>query len=55
MILREIWKHFWHTRVPHKVQLFVWKCLKDILPTIEKITGYKADIEIHCRFYNHTI
>ncbi|XP_026430943.1 uncharacterized protein LOC113328067 [Papaver somniferum] len=45
IIPKEVWKNLWHMRVPHRVQLFLWKCLKDIVPTREKISVYKQDIE----------
>ncbi|XP_026449972.1 uncharacterized protein LOC113350104 [Papaver somniferum] len=28
-----VWIALWRTKLPHKVKLFVWKCLKDIVPS----------------------
>lgn len=38
-----------------EVQLFVWKCLKDIVPTRDKLSRYGNDIELHCSLYNHPV
>jgi hypothetical protein len=33
-----------------EVKLFVWKCLKDLVPTGDKLARYGNDIELHCSF-----
>ncbi|XP_026383236.1 uncharacterized protein LOC113278683 [Papaver somniferum] len=52
-IPKEVWKNLWKTKVSHRVQLFVWKCLKDIVPVRDIISRYKTDVEPHCVLCNH--
>ncbi|XP_026410789.1 uncharacterized protein LOC113306014 [Papaver somniferum] len=49
----EVWKKLWHTRVPHRVQLFIWKCLRDIVPVRGKLAVYKPDIDAQCSLCTH--
>ncbi|OVA12759.1 Ribonuclease H domain [Macleaya cordata] len=30
--LDKLWKSIWNTRVPHRVQTFIWKCAKNAIP-----------------------
>ncbi|XP_026459958.1 uncharacterized protein LOC113360696 [Papaver somniferum] len=46
----EVWKTLWNFKVPHRVQLFIWKCLKNIVPVRGTLTFYKADIDSQCGF-----
>lgn len=43
-----IWKRLWKKKAPHKVKLFIWKCLRKIVPTRVKINNYRKDIETIC-------
>ncbi|XP_026459259.1 uncharacterized protein LOC113359908 [Papaver somniferum] len=49
-----VWKTLWHTKVPNRMQLFVWKCLKDIVHVRDKISRYKHEVEPHCVLRNHS-
>ncbi|XP_026459195.1 uncharacterized protein LOC113359837 [Papaver somniferum] len=46
----DVWKNLWNFKVPHRVQIFIWKCLKQIVPVRTKIARYKHGIETHCSF-----
>ncbi|XP_026436221.1 uncharacterized protein LOC113334099 [Papaver somniferum] len=48
----QVWRSLWKVALPHKVKLFVWKCMKDIIPTKDKLSRYKPEIEVHCSLYN---
>ncbi|KAI3904101.1 hypothetical protein MKW92_042031, partial [Papaver armeniacum] len=34
---QKFWLRIWHLQVPHKILIFIWKCLQDILPTKIKL------------------
>ncbi|XP_026434571.1 uncharacterized protein LOC113332111 [Papaver somniferum] len=36
------------TKTPNRVQLFIWKCLRDIVPVRGKLVSYKSDIDSKC-------
>ncbi|XP_026379639.1 uncharacterized protein LOC113274477 [Papaver somniferum] len=48
-----VWKKLLHTKVPHRVQLFIWKCLRDIVHVRSKLVVYKYEIDSHCSLCNH--
>ncbi|XP_026459365.1 uncharacterized protein LOC113360029 [Papaver somniferum] len=43
-----VWKALWKMKMPHRVKLFIWKCLKNIVPTRVRLTQAMQDIERHC-------
>lgn len=49
MSVKKKLKAIWKCKNPHKIKLFVWKYLKEIVPTRDKIARYKHDIKSHCR------
>ncbi|XP_026379656.1 uncharacterized protein LOC113274493 [Papaver somniferum] len=49
----QVWKALWKVKLPHKVKLFAWKCIRDIVPTRDKLSKYKPNIELHCSLCNH--
>ncbi|XP_026417308.1 uncharacterized protein LOC113312787 [Papaver somniferum] len=46
----DVWKNLWKFRVPHRVHIFFWKCLKKIVHVKTKIARYKHGIETQCSF-----
>ncbi|XP_026377561.1 uncharacterized protein LOC113271854 [Papaver somniferum] len=53
-----VWKRLWKVNVSHKVKLFIWKCLKGIVPALFKISHYKTGIDTfcpHCGSHNETL
>ncbi|XP_026428481.1 uncharacterized protein LOC113324375 [Papaver somniferum] len=42
------WRKLWKSNAPHKVKLFIWKCLKSIMPTIVKLNEYNSNIDTTC-------
>ncbi|XP_026384688.1 uncharacterized protein LOC113280254 [Papaver somniferum] len=40
----EVWKNLWKFKVPHRIQIFIWKCLKKIVPTRTRIARYKQGL-----------
>ncbi|XP_026451382.1 uncharacterized protein LOC113351654 [Papaver somniferum] len=54
-IPRHVWKHLLKYKVPHKVQLFVWICLKNIVPVRAKLACYNPEVEPHCKFCNNSL
>ncbi|XP_026419676.1 uncharacterized protein LOC113315626 [Papaver somniferum] len=53
-IPKDVWEQLCHYRVPHSVQLFVWKCLKNIVPVRDKLASYNPEIEPYCKLCNHS-
>ncbi|XP_026458437.1 uncharacterized protein LOC113358942 [Papaver somniferum] len=51
-ISKETWRNLWRTKVPHKIKLIIWKCLRNIVPTLTKISHYKRGIDTKCPFCN---
>ncbi|XP_026397067.1 uncharacterized protein LOC113291789 [Papaver somniferum] len=49
----QVWKALWKVKLPHKIKLFAWKCIRDIIPTRDKLSKYKPNIELHCSLCNH--
>ncbi|XP_026410805.1 uncharacterized protein LOC113306033 [Papaver somniferum] len=49
----QVRKALWKFKLPHKVKLFAWKCIRDIVPTRDKLSKYKPNIELHCSLWNH--
>lgn len=49
----QVWKYLWNFKLPHKIILFVYKCIKDIVPTRGKLSRYKSGIELYCSLGNH--
>lgn len=45
---KQTWNKLWHSQTPHKVNLFIWKCLRHIVPTRCRISHYKPNIETTC-------
>ncbi|XP_026436617.1 uncharacterized protein LOC113334619 [Papaver somniferum] len=43
-----VWKALWKMKLPHRVKLFIWKCLKNIVPTRVGLSQSLQDIETHC-------
>ncbi|RZC94028.1 hypothetical protein C5167_016722 [Papaver somniferum] len=43
-----IWKELWKMKLPHHIKLFIWKCLKGIVPTRLRLSQAMQDIETHC-------
>ncbi|XP_026455364.1 uncharacterized protein LOC113356439 [Papaver somniferum] len=41
----QVRKSLWKVQLPHKVKLFAWKCIRDIIPTRDKLSRYKNGIE----------
>lgn len=48
---QDVWKPLWSSLAPHRVKKFIWKCLKDIVPTKTKVCQFK-DIDIVCSLCN---
>ncbi|XP_026435095.1 uncharacterized protein LOC113332802 [Papaver somniferum] len=42
------WKSLWKTDAPHKINLFIWKCLKGIVPTRVILSKYNSSIDTIC-------
>lgn len=38
---KKLWTTIWHLNVPNAVQNFIWRAIKDILPTRSKLTSRK--------------
>lgn len=55
LVPTEIWIHLWKTRVPHRVQLFIWKCIKNIVPVRNFRSRYNHNIDTHCAFCNNNV
>ncbi|XP_026399279.1 uncharacterized protein LOC113295145 [Papaver somniferum] len=55
VIPQQVWKTLWKIKLPHKVKLFVWKCIQDIVPTRDKLSRYKCGIETHSWFFYRVI
>lgn len=50
---RDIWKKLWKIKLPHRGLLFIWKCLKEIVPTRLKFSHYNREIDISYGISNH--
>lgn len=50
---KEVWKLLWKMKVPHRVKLFIWKCLKEIVQTKDKTARFNSSIQVHCNICNH--
>ncbi|XP_026433777.1 uncharacterized protein LOC113331264 [Papaver somniferum] len=48
-----VWKNLWKAKVPHKVKLFLWKCLRNIVPTLMQQS--LSDKRVSCWFACHEI
>lgn len=42
------WKALWKMNLPHRIKLFIWKCLKGIVPTRLRLYQHTNIIETHC-------
>ncbi|XP_026399043.1 uncharacterized protein LOC113294886 [Papaver somniferum] len=47
-----IWKSLWKMKLPHRVKLFIWKCLKDIVPTRVCLSQDMNPIDVSCAICN---
>ncbi|XP_026451964.1 uncharacterized protein LOC113352352 [Papaver somniferum] len=49
---KEVRKELWKMKVPHRVKLFIWKCLQDIVQTKVKIIRYNNSSDPICKICN---
>lgn len=49
---KTVWKSLWKMKLPHRVKLFTWKCLKNIFQTNDKTTRFNPDISSICSICN---
>ncbi|KAL8487493.1 hypothetical protein ACS0TY_023974 [Phlomoides rotata] len=43
------WSWIWGLQVPPKLQVFIWRCFKDILPVCANLIGRYVDMEPYCK------
>ncbi|XP_026378338.1 uncharacterized protein LOC113272755 [Papaver somniferum] len=48
-----VWREPWKMKLPHRIKLFIWKCLKGIVPTRLRLSQAMQDIETHCEICKH--
>lgn len=46
--LAPLWDAIWHMNIPSKIQIFLWRCAHDILPTRQKLRNMKMPIDTTC-------
>lgn len=52
--LAPLWDAIWHMNIPSKIQIFLWRCAHDILPTRQKLRNMKMPIDTTCPRYPET-
>ncbi|XP_026396914.1 uncharacterized protein LOC113291615 [Papaver somniferum] len=43
-----VWKNLWRTGAARRVKLFIWKCIREINQTRDKLALYNAEQELQC-------
>ncbi|XP_026452002.1 uncharacterized protein LOC113352393 [Papaver somniferum] len=49
---KTVWKALWKMQLPHRVKLFIWKCLKNAVPTRQKLSQFNYLDQYHCNICN---
>ncbi|XP_026419793.1 uncharacterized protein LOC113315751 [Papaver somniferum] len=47
-VLTSTWKALWNCKLAHRIKLFIWKCIRDIIQTRSRISIYNPKIENIC-------
>ncbi|XP_020421443.1 uncharacterized protein LOC109949733 [Prunus persica] len=42
------WKHIWALQVPPKIQMFIWRCYRNVLAVRENLRRRRVDVEADC-------
>ncbi|XP_026430302.1 uncharacterized protein LOC113326839 [Papaver somniferum] len=51
-IPKVVWKVLWKMKLPHIVKFFIWKCLKNSVPTRIRLAQFNYLDDHHCSIYN---
>ncbi|KAL0008239.1 hypothetical protein SO802_009741 [Lithocarpus litseifolius] len=45
---KQVWKGVWKIRAPNKVRHFIWRAVKDSLPTKENLKKRQIQVDVTC-------
>ena len=45
---QKVWKGIWHIRAPNKIHHFIWRAVKDSLPTKENLHKRHIPLDVTC-------
>ncbi|XP_026410344.1 uncharacterized protein LOC113305537 [Papaver somniferum] len=43
-----IWKSLWSSKTAHRIKLFAWKCIRELIPTKRKLVMFNSNIDMSC-------